>query len=378
MIRTFNYPLHPTATQESALLRTLSACQQLYNAALEQRIDAYRKQRKTLSNFDQQKELTALRKYDSVFSSISRTVLTSALTRLDRAYGSFFRRVKRGENPGFPRFRNRDRYRSFSFPFESGTNTIKDNLIRIPVLGLVRFHKYRLIRGTPKEARVRRTAKGWSLSIVCDIGSAPSKVDIQTSTGIDLGLNNYATLANGEQYTNPRFYRESEALLIYRQQKLALKKIGSKSRLKAKRLVGLAHTRIKNQRLDFLRKLSNILIAKYDLIVYEDLKIKNMTHGNLAKSIHDASWGIFINCIKSKAEEAGKHAIGVNPRGTSQRCSRCATIPVTKKTLADRVHFCETCGLSLDRDHNAAINIHALGLSAVHGVLPGTKLTEVY
>jgi putative transposase len=377
MLRTFNYPLYPTAVQETALIVALGACQRLYNAALAQRIDAYNKQRKNLSEFAQQKDLAELRKADTEFGCVATTILRSALSRLDLAYRAFYRRIKIGQNPGFPRFRSRDRYNSFSFPCQPKTRVIKDNLIRIPALGDIRFNNYRATQGVARTARVRRTPAGWIISIVCEVGPAPGKIEIKTSAGIDVGLTHFAVLSTGDQISNPRFYRKSEELLVNRQQNLATKEKGSKSRSQAKRLVARAHTRIKNQRLDFLRKLAKTLVTKYDLIAYESLTIKNMVRGNLAKSIHDASWGMFINCIKSKAEEAGKHAIGVNPRGTSQRCSRCAHVSAKPKTLADRVHFCESCGIYLDRDHNAAINVLALGLSAAKLISSEISTPEV-
>jgi putative transposase len=364
MIRTFNYPLRPTQDQELALTGVLVSCQRLYNAGLEQRIDAYRKQGKSVTKFDQMKDLTELRRHDLDYGQVAATVLRSPLVRLDRAFQSFFRRLKTGQKPGFPRFKSRDRYDSFSFPCNPRGNAIRGNFVTIPSFGDVKFHCYRPLRGIAKECHVRRTARGWVLSVVCDLGAAPVKVtDVNATTGIDVGLTHFATLSNGEQIENPRFYRKSEEILARRQQELATKKRGSKSRLRAKRLVGRAHEHIRNQRLDFLRKLAKSLVSRYDLIAYEDLNIRGMVKSNLAKSIHDASWGIFIACLSFKAEEAGKYIQPVNPRGTSQRCSGCDT--VVKKTLSQREHLCPACGLRLDRDHNAARNIEALGLSAL-------------
>ena len=376
MIRTLNYPLYPTAKQETALLNILATCQRLYNAALEQRIDAYRKQRKNLTEYAQQRDLAELRKHDAVFGQVATTILRSALSRLDRAYKAFYRRLKTGQKPGFPRFRNRERYNSFSFPCQPGTEVFRDNFVRIPAFGFTKFKKYRPLKGIPKEASIRRTAAGWTLAVVCDLGPAPGKVKVRTFTGIDVGLTHFASLADGTHVDNPRFYRKSEDIISYRSQRLEKKNKGSKSWLRAKCLLAKAHVRIKHQRLDFIRKLAKLLVTKYDLIAYENLDINALIRGNLAKSILDASWEIFTDCIKFKAEEAGTYAVGVSPKGTSQRCSRCAAVPVTKKTLADRIHFCGNCGLQLDRDHNAAINIQTLGLSAVHATFTGS-LTEV-
>jgi putative transposase len=241
---------------------------------------------------------------------------------------------------------------------------LKDSRIQIPKLGLVKFHEYRDIKGTPLDARIRKDSRGWFVSIVCDLGEAPAKIKPVTHTGIDVGLTHFATLASGRPVENPRFFRKSEELLAARQRILSLKEKGSSSRKRAKALVARAHDHIRNQRLDFVRKLVVALFSVYDYISYEDLKIRNMVHGNLAKSIYDAAWGLFIPALNCKAEEAGKWAVGNDPRGTSQGCSRCGKVSVIKKTLADRVHHC-SCGPPLDRDHNAAINIDALGWSAL-------------
>ncbi|MFI5298857.1 MAG: RNA-guided endonuclease InsQ/TnpB family protein, partial [Polyangiales bacterium] len=220
MIRAFRYPLKPNATEERALLRYLSACQQIYNAALEEKRDAYRKQGVTVSRYEQQKELTELRGQDADYAAIPVEVLRSALLRLDRAYTGFFRRVKAGQKAGFPRFRSRDRYDSFSF-----CNPVIDgDRIKIPKLGYVKMNLYRPLRGTPKEAQVRRTAKGWYVSIICDLGAAPPvDVNLDKIVGIDLGLTSCAVLSTGEEIANPRFFRESEERLARRQRALQAK-----------------------------------------------------------------------------------------------------------------------------------------------------------
>lgn len=362
MIRTFRYPLRPTKAQEIELEKILWACQGLYNGALQERRDSYKRFGRSLSYADQTKSLTEIRSELSEFGAVGVGPLRSALKRLDRAFQSFFRRVKNGEKPGYPRFKSRDRYNSFSMMNDV---RIDGNRIRVPKLGEIKFHKYRELKGIPLDASIRREGDRWFLSVQCDLGRAPEKVEPKTFTGIDVGLTTFATLSNGEEIANPRFFRSTEELLADRQRKLETKKRGSRSRHTAKALVAKAHAKIKNQRVDHARKLAKSLFSRFDLIAYENLNIKGMVGGNLSKSIHDVSWGQFISCLISKAEEAGKLAIGVDPRGTSQRCSGCDQ--VVKKTLPQRDHLCSHCGLSLGRDHNAAINIHRLGLSLVKG-----------
>ncbi len=360
MIRTFKYHLRPNKAQAATLDVYLWRCRTLYNAALEQRRDAYRRQRRTLSYYDQIKDLTELRQSDPEFRVVPATILRSALKRLNLAYKAFFRRIKAGGKPGFPRFKAKDRYDSFSFLVAP---TISGRQILVPKLGYVRFREYRPIQGIPLDATIRRDPTGkWWVSIQCNTGEAPAKAIPKTHVGVDVGLIHFATLSNGESVHNPRFFKKGEEVLAKRQQALALKKRGSLSRKRAKKLVAKAHARIHNQRLDFVRKLVVDLFSRFDLISYETLNIKGMVHSNLARSIYDASWGLFAHALNCKAEEAGKWAVGVDPRGTSQKCSRCGK--VCPKTLSDRVHLC-SCGPPMDRDHNAALNIDALGLSAL-------------
>jgi putative transposase len=195
----------------------------------------------------------------------------------------------------------------------------------------------------------------------CDLGAAPPKVTVRQMVGIDVGLTIFATLSDGGEVPAPRLFRKGEDVLARRQRSLATKRRGSNSRRRARTLVAKAHCHIRNQRLDFARKLTVVLFAKYDLIAFEDLNIRGMVHSNLAKSIHDAAWGLFLRCLTDKAESAGRWAVPVDPRGTTQNCSACGEhVP---KGLTDRAHIC-SCGLVLGRDLNAARNIEALGRSA--------------
>lgn len=358
MIRTFRYPLRPTKDQEFVLTLWLVRCQQLYNAALEERRDAWRKQHASITYYDQQKELTELRAAMPEWSTVPVWVARSALTRLDRAFKSFFRRVKAGQTPGFPRFRSRDRYDSFDL----GTNPVRidGDRVFLPKLGPVKFHKYRDLRGTVKLVTVGRTARGWYVSFACNLGDTPAKNPVASAVGVDVGLEAFATLSTGERVENPRFFRASEGVLARRQQSLARKRRGSNSRLRAKKLVALAHERVRNQRLDFLRKLTSTLFDRFDLVAHEDLEIARMVRGNLAKSINDAAWGLFLRCLALKAEEAGKHVIAVDPRGTSQACPACGA--VAKKALDERQHYCFSCGFVAHRDHAAAQVILGRGL----------------
>jgi putative transposase len=359
MIRTFCYPLRPTKVQEATFNVWLGACQQLYNGALQHRSDAWSKRRVSITRISQQKELTELRASDPEWAAIPVEVERSALTRIDRSFKSFFRRVKDGQTPGYPRFRSRDRYNSFELG--SWIPRVDGDRLNVPKLGMVKFHKYRELRGTVKLVRIGRSAHGWYVSFVCDLGEALTKIPVRSTVGVDVGLEVFATLSTGERVENPRFLRASEEVLARRQRSLARKRRGSNSRREAKRLVARVHEHIRNQRLNFARKLACDLFSRFDLVAHEDLEIARMVRGNLAKSIHDAAWGQFLRALRDKAESAGRWCVPVDPRGTSQRCSGCGRTVV--KDLSEREHRCDDCGLVLHRDENAALNIEALGLS---------------
>lgn len=360
MLRSYRYPLYATKAYRAVLTSWLEMCRQLYNAALQERRDAWRMQHVSVSRFRQQKELTQLRAEDSEIEAVPAVVERSALRRVDLAHQSFFRRCKAGENPGYPRFRSRDRYRSFTVP--NGKFLVDGNRVRIPRIGWVRFHRYRDLGGPARELRVVRTAKGWAVCFVCDMGPAPEKVEIRSAVGIDLGLTSFVTLSTGEAVDNPRYFKKAEDLIARRQRSLSRKRRGSNGRLRAKCLVGAAYEHVRNQRLDFCCKLAVWLFANYDLVAHEDLNLVALHRGFLRKSVNDAAWGVLLRCLASKAEEAGKWDVGTDPRGTTTECSGCHVD--TPMTLKERVHRC-ACGLVLPRDHNSAINVLARGVRAV-------------
>jgi putative transposase len=238
-------------------------------------------------------------------------------------------------------------------------------------LGPVKFKLYRPLRGEVLDIVVRREGERWFVCFQCDLGEAPEKVAPVRAVGLDVGLSSLATLSTGAFIVNPRYYRESEAVLRRRQQALSRKRKGSRSRRRAVALVRKAHTRVRNQRLDYARKVACDLVSRFDLIAFEALNIQGLASSALAKSIRDAGWRILLHAIACKAESAGKHAVAVDPRGTSQECSACgAKVP---KDLSERTHRC-ACGCVLDRDHNAALNILARGRRAVTEVPDGTEV----
>lgn len=365
MLRTFQFRLRPNATQTAMLTRILADNAETYNACLEERIGAWKLQRKSISYRDQQKELTELRQ-DPEFQWIACDIMRDPLRRVDRAFKAFFARVKRGAKPGFPRWRSRHRYDSFSFSLP----VCRERSIKIPNVADIRAKGGRSIKGRAKLCTVKRYGKRWTASVVCDIGEAPEKVAVSNAVGIDVGLTNFVTLSDGRSVDNPRWTRKHEARIAAANRLLARKERRSKNRIRAREALRRAHQRTADARKNFCHHVSKWLVANYELIAFEKLNIKGMVHGRLGKSILDAAWAQLLYCISYKAEGAGRYAIAVNPRGTSIQCSGCGAD--VRKTLADRQHVC-ACGISLDRDHNAALNVLSLGMSDA-----GASLQNLY
>lgn len=359
MHKTFTLRLRPNKTQITMFEYILDYNCETYNAALQERKEAWTLEKKSIDYYHQCHELVLLQKCDSRFQIISTEIQRDPLYRLHKHYADFYRRCRRGEKPGFPRFRSRKRYNTFSF---GGYIRIKNNKILIPKLGYIKFKNSQQIIGTPKLVIVKQIGDNWVIRLCCDLGVIPPRKQIDSDVGIDLGINKFLTLSNGSAIDNPRFLRNCEKQLAKSQQELARKKWRSKNRIKAKEHMRRAYQRLRNTRQNFLHHISKQLVSTYDLIVYEDLKIANMVRSHFGKSIMDAAWGILIKQLIYKAEYAGKWLVPVNPKNTTRTCSQCGKI--VKKEIWERTHNCE-CGLTLDRDHNAAINILRLGRSLV-------------
>jgi len=262
--------------------------------------------------------------------------------------------VKNGEYPGFPRFKSRNRFKSFTYP-QSGFK-LKDGRLYLSKIGNIRIFQHRPIDGDIKTLTTKRDNVGdWFATFVVESPDTP-KIEPKTLIGVDVGIEKFATLSNGEMITNPHILLDSERRLRIVQKGLSRKKKGSNNRKKSRIRVAKRHRKIQRQRDDFLHKASKALVSKSDLIAFENLRIKNMIKNeHLSKSISDCSWGKLMQYTTYKAEEAGKYVYFVSPNGTSQICSKCGVI--VKKSLSVRIHQCPTCGLRLDRDLNASLNI---------------------
>ena len=364
MRRTFRYPLHVNAAQDALLCDWLWKTRTLYNAALEERKSAYDREHKSITLYDQMKSLTQIRADDAALDNVPLRVSRGPLRRLDLAFKAFFRRVKSGAGAvGYPRFRGRDGWDSLDFA--DGFSIDGDRVMLRRGMTL-RFWQYRPMKGEPKACRIKREGGKWFVCFACELPDVP-KVAVKSAVGIDLGLTTFATLSNGEEVENPRFGKEAAERIAETQRELARKKRGSNNRAKVKARLGTIYRRVRNRRLDFARKLAVALFARFDLVAYEELDVKGLIEKrdgmNLSRSISDAAWRVAIGAITSKAESAGKWAVPVDPRGSTQQCSGCGK--VVPKGLRDRVHSCPTCGLVLGRDWNAAINVKQRGMRCV-------------
>lgn len=366
MHKAYKYRIYPTKSQIVKLNHTLEECRWLYNRFLEERSTAWEKEKKSISMYEQYNRVVKLKEGRPSLGTIYSQVLRNAGTRIDLAFKAFFRRCREGDKPGFPRFRGFGWYDSFTYPQSNGAfKIVNEKKIRLAGIGIVDVHLHRFPEGKMKNCIVKRAPTGkWFVSISCD--EVPAEVfpksDLQV--GVDLGLNTFAVLSDGDKIENPRFFRKEEKDLARIQKKLEKSKRGSPERTVVRKAVSKVHERIKNKRSDFCHKESRKIVEKYGTIFVEDLSIRNMgKNRGLAKSIGDAAWGQFLRNLSYKAESAGRTFLKVNPAYTTQDCSNCGTRQVMR--LQDRTYTCKSCGMVMDRDLNAAKNILGVGLYAL-------------
>jgi putative transposase len=365
--KTYKYKLNPTTEQERELGRVLGLCRHLYNTALEQRITAFRRAGVSLSRYQQEAELKTVREAFPEYAAIHSHVLQDVLARLDRTYQAFFRRMQVGEKAGFPRYQARTRYHSFTYK-EFGNGAALDNgFLVLSKIGRVALRWSRPIQGTPKTVTISKEADGWYVCFSCaDVLVQPLPATGR-ETGIDLGIEAFATLSDGTRICSPGWYRTAERALKTAQRRVSRRKKGSACRRKAVTLLAKAHQRVRRQRADFHHKTALRLIQTNDVIYQEDLLVGNMVQNHhVAKSIQDAAWTTFLEILSYKAACAGRSVVAVPPAYTSQRCSGCGEL--VYKGLSVRWHSCRACGTSLHRDHNAARKIERAGQTLRGGV----------
>ena len=374
MVRVYRYRLYPTRAQDAAMRETLVRLRELYNAALQHRRDAYRKAGESVSAYAQMRELAGVREARPEYREIHTHLLQDVITRLDRAYRAFFRRVKAGEKAGFPRFKGRGRYTTFTFKDAKNHNGVRllagGKRVKLTGIGNVKVKLHRPIEGAIKQASVTLSGDGhWDIAFVCDDVPAKPLPKTGRTVGIDVGITTFAAMSDGATVDNPRVYESAQRDLAKAHRRVARRKRGSKRRRKAVALLAKQSARVQRTRLDFHHKTAVAIVAHFDSIAVEDLNVKGLARMRLAKQVHDAAWAQFTTILASKAECAGREFFKVDPRGTSQECSHCGE--VVRKGLHVRVHECPHCGYVLDRDVNAARNVETRGQRVRGGIANG-------
>ena len=373
MRKTFKYRIYPTGKQTRLLESQLEECRWLYNHWLAQKRDSYEATGKSPGLYDQQKELSALKVDRPALAQVHSQVLQNVAVRLDLALQAFFRRVKAGEKPGYPRFKGYGRYDSITFPQAPvGCSIGKDGKLLVSKVGHIKLVQHRPLPQDCilKTATLTRSSTGkWYVCFVVE--TDPVRLPkLDNSLGIDVGIKTFATFSHGQAIENPRFFRKEEKELAKAGRKLSKTtppdkgQPASKERRKARKVVARVHERIRFKRTNFSHQHSRQVVNAFGYIFVEDLNVNRMVHNHcLAKSISDAAWTNFFTMIAAKAGEAGRKFVKVNPAYTSQDCSRCGHRQ--KMPLAERVFDCPDCELNIDRDLNASRNILRIGLDSL-------------
>jgi putative transposase len=365
MRQAFKFRIDPSPAVEAKLNWTLDVCRELYNAALQERRDAYRINGLSINYHAQALQLPQIKQIREDVGGVYSQVLQDVLRRVDKTFDAFFRRAKSGETPGYPRFKPTSRYDSFTYP-QSGFRLEGDKL-HLSKIGSCRIRLSRPVEGTIKICTIKREADGWYVAFAVEENQSRFFPKTGDTVGVDVGLENFATFSTGEVIENPQFLRESERELKTAQRRVSRRTSKrSNRRRKAVKLLAKKHRKIARQRADFHHKTALNIVREFDVAAVEDLNVKGMVKNHhLAKSISDAGWSQFLSILTNKAESAGRQVVKVNPSYTSQDCSQCGDR--VRKSLAVREHRCVACGFVAHRDHNAAINIKNKGTGSPFG-----------
>jgi putative transposase len=358
--KTFKFRLYPSAKQAALLDEQLAEACRLYNAALQERRDAWKMQKTAITYYQQANQLRDIRAAGDLalanFNSCQ-----DVLRRVDKTFQAFFRRVKAGQKAGYPRFKPRTRFHSYTFPsYGNGCKLRENKKLYIQGVGDLKVKLHRPVAGRIKTVTLTNSCGKW---YVCFSVIVPDPLPLPETgnvTGIDVGITSFAVLSDGTTIKNSRYYETAHAKLRRVERKVSRRKRTSNRRKKAVQQLRRIHQHVRNQRSDFHHQVARKLINQYDVIALENLNIKKLAKGRLAKSITDVGWGNFLDKLSYKAAEAGREIVRVNPNGTSQRCICGAPVP---KTWQQRWHHCRACQLSVPRDHASALEILRLGLS---------------
>ena len=356
--RAFKYRLYPNSNQLRELWIMLETHRRLYNAALEQRNWIWKQRHVSINYNSQSAELPDLRVGSEWMAKTNHSSCQATLRRLDKAFQRFFDRIKRGEEPGHPRFKGRDRFDSVEFPAYGDGIKLIDTKLRIQHVGTVKVKLHRPVGGRIKTVTLKCEADKWYAIFSCEAEAMEAPASQLPETGIDVGLESFLTDSNGVHEPNPRYLKAELPALRVAQRTVSRRRKGGKNRKRAVRKVRVIHARIKNQRREHHYQVADKLIRRFGFIGAERLSVSNMVRNrSLSRAISDAGWSQFLGILKHKANKAGASVVEVDPRGTSQECSGCGKeVP---KPLSCRWHSCPHCELSIHRDHNAALNILA-------------------
>ena len=398
---TFRYPVYPTQTQETILEQWLAHLCELQNSARHDRKVAWETAGERVSINAQQKKLTVAREKYADFRAVPQDMQVCALERMDKAFDGFYRRCEKGAaKKGYPR--HRKRIKSMTWKLRKYTKVVrrktkdadkqtirvrenpiretawKHDRLKVPKLGEVKIYMHRPLEGDPTQVTLVKKASGWYAHITCELPDTP-KVEPTAAIAVDVGTTHYLTTSEGEKEDNPRWYRQAEGLLRKHNQTMARRKKGSKRWYKAVHASALHQERTTNKRKDFIGKLVYKLYhhKENNVLIAEDLSVSNMVQNkHLSKSVSDASWGKFFEWAGNIAERDGFHFHQVDPKNTSQTCSSCGQKAPKKLSLSVRTFSCQFCGTTLDRDHNAALNILFKAAAAFRGERWVTTLSE--
>lgn len=356
--RIFKYRIYPTKSQVDNLNLYLDMCCELYNSALQERRNAWKIGRKSINYYDQSTQLPEIKKERPEFYFVQGQILQNVLKRIDKTFKAFFSRVQSGVTPGYPRFKSKRNYNSFTFP--QGVFRVKNSRVKLSRIGPVKIKLHRPIEGKIKTLTIKRQEGKWFAFFACEVEFAPLLVST-SAVGIDVGLANFATLSDKTHVANPRFDKLATKKIRNAQRKVSRRKKGSKGFRTAVILLQRTYAKSRNQKQDFHHKESRKLVNKFGAIFVEDLNLVGLARGILRKSVADAGWGQFLNFIAYKAESAGRVFAKVNPNGTSQECSKCSHREKdNRKTQSEFI--CQNCNYSTNADYNAALNILGRGL----------------
>jgi len=346
-MRTYKFRIYPSKKQETQMKEHLWIEKNLWNLLLEANQKRYDETKKFLTKNEMQKMVKNTGLYSQVAQTLSH--------RLQRALWRMVKMRKQGKKCGYPRFKNIDRMKSLNYS-QSGFRL--DKKLKVTPFGEISIKKHREIEGMIKTLTLKRASSGkWFATFCVEQERKEPSINNGEKVGIDLGLIKFATLSDGKVIKNPRHLKQHEVTLTRLQRRLSKKKRGSKNRKKARLKVARLHEKVSSTRADFLHKTSTSLVNDYSFIALEKLASQEMSKQNFGKSINDAGWGMFANMLAYKAAEAGCKVVFVNPKNTTQDCSNCHKVVI--KDLTERMHNCPFCGISIDRDLNAARNIFA-------------------